>query len=600
MLQCLLCLAVLLPGQPALPPDPPRDSKPPRAGAKPVTLTLAPEPELPPLPPRPAIALGFQPEPDPPGWPAPTQAVPLPPLPPRPGVTLTLETDPAPARPGVVLSTTPLPAMLPEPELPRPSRPAITLTMAAEPAPPAVPPATVVVPEKPVTAMVLPPPPPPAAAPTPAAAAAAPPPRYLFMDSVQGSWLGTGLDTNRITISGWTEMSFTASSAQYSNQPVVWNDRANQFLLQQHWLRFDRPVVTSGTTEPTWGFRSDWLFGSDYRFTLPRGLWNSQLLNSRQVLSGPGANFQDTQNLYGVDPIQFYVNAYFPTLFQGTEVRIGRLFTPWGAESLEAVSTPLLSRSYAFNWSPPFTNSGIMAIMNLNPKWKLTLMLANGNDVWIGNPAEELRSLGNLTWTSADKKDVVALAWSLGRGKFNAGAPFAPATIGLMAENAGRNNLNAFDLLWTHAFNPRLSYTLEAIYGYQYGVPSTLAFGGMPTSGAIINDTAFSGTAHWASICQYLTYVFDPELSGIARFETFDDFEGQRTGYEGLYTALTMGLQYRPKLYGALANAVIIRPELRYDHYWGNTGNGPFDPDQTNTGRSHDIFTAGTDFILRW
>ena len=28
--------------------------------------------------------------------------------------------------------------------------------------------------------------------------------------------------------------------------------------------------------------------------------------------------------------------------------------------------------------------------------------------------------------------------------------------------------------------------------------------------------------------------------------------------------------------------------------------NRPFDPDQTNTGRSHDILTAGTDLILRW
>ena len=54
------------------------------------------------------------------------------------------------------------------------------------------------------------------------------------------------------------------------------NDRANEFLLQQHWIRFDRPVVTSGGTEPSFGFRSDWIVGSDYRYTLPRGLFNGQ------------------------------------------------------------------------------------------------------------------------------------------------------------------------------------------------------------------------------------------------------------------------------------------------------------------------------------
>jgi hypothetical protein len=566
---------------------------------KTVTPPLTADPEPPPLPPRPAFALGFMPEPS--GRIVATAPVSEPPpLPPRPGGTLTLETDAISPRSVGVLSSAPMPGPLPVPPLP--PRPAIALTVATELAAPGpaleLPAIVVVVPKQPVTAAVLPPPPPAPAAPAPPAPAAAAPDRWLFMKTVQGSWLGSGLDGNRFQIYGWTEMSFTASTAQFSNQPVVWNDRANQFLLQQHWIRFDRPVVTTGTTEPTWGFRSDWLIGSDYRFTLARGLWNAQLLNGNQRTSGPAPNFQDTQNLYGIDPIQFYLNAYFPTM--GTEFRVGRCYCPFGEESLEAISTPLLSRSYAFNWSPPFTHFGVMAITNWTPQWQTNLMLANGNDVMIGYPAEEMRFVGKLSWTSADKRDNVSFGTSLGRGKFNAGSPFSPQTIGLDAENAGRNNINTFDLVWTHAFNPRLSYILETIYGYQYGVPSDLAFGGAATSGAIINTSAFSGTAHWGSICQYLSYVFGPELTGIGRFEVFDDFEGQRTGFEGAYTALTLGLQYRPKLTGALANSLIIRPEVRYDHYWGNTGAGPFDPDQTNTGRARDLFTAGTDVILRW
>jgi hypothetical protein len=87
-------------------------------------------------------------------------------------------------------------------------------------------------------------------------------------------------------------------------------------------------------------------------------------------------------------------------------------------------------------------------------------------------------------------------------------------------------------------------------------------------------------------VCQYLNYSFTDKLGGILRFELFDDFEGQRTGFEGLYTAVTTGLQFRPR------KDIIIRPELRYDY---NGYSKPF-----NLGTRHDLFTASTDFIIRY
>jgi hypothetical protein len=306
--------------------------------------------------------------------------------------------------------------------------------------------------------------------------------------------------------------------------------------------------------EPELGFRSDWLIGSDFRFTLPRGLWNSQLLAADMPNGNPAR-----QILYGVDPIQFYGSFYVPTLFQGTEFRIGRHFCPFGAESLEAISTPLMSRSYAFNWSPPFTHCGLMVLSTLSPQWNVNLMAVNGNDVMFGDPAAEWRFIGKFTWTSKSKRDIVAFGTSVGRGKFNTGQPFDPPTISLMDEPAGRNNMNAFDLYWIHVINSKLTYQLECIYGYQTGVPTLNAFGGVATVGAMIDSDRLSGTAHWGSICQYLFYTFSSKLTGIVRFELFDDFEGQRTGYEGLYTAVTCGMQIKPYKW------MMIRPEIRYD-----------------------------------
>jgi hypothetical protein len=409
------------------------------------------------------------------------------------------------------------------------------------------------------------PPAPVAPAATPSVAAVTPADRWLLMQTLQGTWPGWLLDDNRLRLSGWLDMSYTISSAAHSNEPMVWNDRANEFLLQQAWLRFERPVVTAGTTEPTVGFRSDWLVGSDYRFTMARGLWNSQLLNST------GA-----QNLYGADPVQFYANAYFPTLFQGTEVRVGRHFCPFGTESNEAISTPLLSRSYGFNNSP-FTHTGLMVLSTLTPEWTVNLMLINGNDVFL-DKSEELRMLGKLIWTSPDKRDIVALSTSAGRGKFNAGDPFNPATVGTQSEPAGRNNYNVFDATWTHTFNAVVSATVELTYAYEDGVPANVP-GGIIQPGATT-----AGTAHWGSLVNYLNYTLSPRLTGVTRLEFFDDFEGQRTGFPGLYSAVTTGVQWK------IRKDVILRPEVRFDY---NGESKPFEG-------KHGLFTASSDLILRW
>jgi Putative beta-barrel porin-2, OmpL-like. bbp2 len=393
----------------------------------------------------------------------------------------------------------------------------------------------------------------------------APPEPWALMRLLKGTAFGDRLDARRITISGWTEGSYTPSQAKVSNSPVVWNDRADKFLLNQLWLRAEKGFDTD-SKEMSFGWRMDLLYGTDYRFTIPRGLWNEQLLNSK-----------GQQNLYGLDPIQHYIAAYLPNLFKGTEVRVGRIFTPFGYESLEGANTPFVSRSYAFNWSPPFTHYGIMVAPQFNDNWSGKFMLANGNDVMIGDKSEELRFVGAISWTSTDKKTGITFGTSIGRGSFNAGDPFNPSTVGLQSEPAGRNNINVFDIVATRQITEKLSYAFEAIYGYQNGVPANVP-------GGIIATNKVSGTAHWGSLVNYLNYDFTEKVRGIVRVETFDDFEGQRTGFEGLYTAVTAGFQIKP------CKAVMFRPEIRYDY---NNVSRPFE------GR-HGLLTVGLDMVVRW
>lgn len=403
----------------------------------------------------------------------------------------------------------------------------------------------------------------PSPAPAPAATTPAPAERWWLMHEAQGTWLGALLDDNRLYLNGWIEQAYTGSTDKVSNYPVIFNDRANEYLLQQFWVRMGRNIVTTGTTELSWGFQVDTIIGSDYRWTLPRGLFNSQLVNST------GA-----QNLYGVDPVQEYINVYVPTLFKGTEFRFGRFYSPLNFDSIEGISTPLLSRSYAFENSP-FTMCGLAAYVTFSSAWNGVFMLVNGNDVYFGDPAEQLRFAGNVKWTEQGGRNVVQLGTSFGPAKFNTAYPTPPqqSTLGLADEPYGRNNFNTFDLLYTHRFSGVLSYNLEVMYGYQYGVPQA----SLPVSDP-------SGFTDWFSILHYVFYDINSRLRLIGRYEDFDDCQGQRTGFAGLYSAVTAGFQYR------LTPAVILRPEVRYDY---NFESAPFDG-------NHGLLTAAFDTIIRW
>ncbi|MHB1421593.1 MAG: outer membrane beta-barrel protein [Gemmataceae bacterium] len=399
-----------------------------------------------------------------------------------------------------------------------------------------------------------------------AAAPAAPtvlPERWWLMRELQGTWLGAMLDDNRLYLNGWIEQSYTASTDRSSNYPVIFNDRANEYLLQQDWVRLGRKLVTTGTTEMSWGFQVDTIIGSDYRWTLPRGLWNSQLDNST------GA-----QNLYGVDMVQQYVNLYIPTLFRGTELRLGRFYSPLNFDSIEGISTPLDSRSYAFENSP-FTMCGLAAYVTFNTEWNGVFMLVNGNDVYWGDPSEELRFAGNVKWTQSGGGNIVQLGTSLGRGKFNPAYPTPPqqSTLGLADEPFGRNNFNTFDFLFTHLFSKVFSYNLEIMYGYQYDVPQA----SLP-----IADP--SGFTDWYSVLHYFFYDVNSRLRLIGRWEDFDDCQGQRTGFAGVYNAVSGGLLYR------LNPSMWLRPEVRYDYNFEST---PFEG-------KHGLLTAAIDTIVRW
>lgn len=391
--------------------------------------------------------------------------------------------------------------------------------------------------------------------------------KYFLMKALEGTNIGQWMDEQRFSVSGWVASSYTvtagnnhipATPGNPGNGTIVWNDQADRFLMQQAWLRLERSLDTESKCM-NFGFRIDTLFGTDYRYTLPRGLFNGQLMNADGV----------TQNLYGVDPVQFYANAWLPNLFKGTEVRVGRLLCPWGAESIEAVSSPFLSKSFAFNWSPPFTHTGVLAISNISDQVVVKYGLAGGNDVFI-DPAMRLQTIGAITYTTCDKKQTLTFGWAVGNGRFIRDEPFAPTTYGLMAEGLGRNNFNSFDIVYTNALSDKLTFILEGIFSYQDNAP--------------IVGGAF-GTARWFAVPAYLQYKVTDKITAQCRVEYFDDCQGQRTGTATDYFSQTYGLAV------SLTKSLIFRPEIRWDHSFDR--NFLYNND-------YNILSAGAELIVRY
>jgi hypothetical protein len=357
------------------------------------------------------------------------------------------------------------------------------------------------------------------------------PDNWLLMRSLSSSSLGNFLRRNEIEIYGWTEGAFTASTASGNQLPLGFNYRANDFLLQQNWLRVKRNVRTDSSV-PSFGFLADTILpGSDYRFTRARGLWDSQ------------------SGTYGIDPVQFYAQAYYPNVAQGLDVKAGRFFGQFGVESIAAVDTPFVSRSYTFIYNP-FTHTGVLTTLQLNDAWSVQNGIVTGSDVFFDS-ASEPTYIGSVEYQFPNDRSSLLLSTVFGSGEFNPSEDFS--------------NPRVFDLVYTRAVTEQMTYQFNSLYGYQTNLPG-------------------SGHADWYSFVNYWTYQWRANLQSNCRVEFFDDVNGNRTGYEGFYTAGTMGLAYTPQ------RSIILRPEVRFDH---NASSRPF-------AGQPDLFTAAFDVIVRW
>ena len=360
--------------------------------------------------------------------------------------------------------------------------------------------------------------------------------KFILQKLFESSSAGQTLAGNGWKIYGWTQGSYTAGSTRRSGLPVPFNDRIDQFSLNQNWLHVEKSIDTSKKELQLGGTADLILPGTDYRFTPARGL-----LTQRQARG----------ETYGIDLYQAYIDIFLPNLGgNGTTIRAGKFNTHCEYEVVQGINSPFLSRSYTFQYNP-FTHTGVNAITQINDDWSISNGIVVGSDNFFGD-AMRPTYIGHLAWAPKNGKNTAALNVVITDPTYDTRHAF--------------NFYNTYNFQFTHKFTDKLQYIADATYSHENNTPV--------------------GFANWYGVANYLLYDVTDKLQSKVRVEAFNDEQGFRTGSKGLYTAATYGVTWKPKPW------LYVMPEVRYDYNSGKNA-GPFEGNR-------DLFTATIGAIVRW
>src|SRR5438552_3489568 len=154
----------------------------------------------------------------------------------------------------------------------------------------------------------------------------------------------------RFKISGWIDsgVTFNPDSPQDNqNFGRLFDDRANEPLLNQAVINFERTLVPQ-PGEFDWGFKLQFMYGSDARFIHSLGLFDR---TAHEILQP--------------DLVEAYLNLHFPVITAGgLDLRLGKFVTLEGAEPINPPATVFYSTTNISNFGTRFINTGELETFN--------------------------------------------------------------------------------------------------------------------------------------------------------------------------------------------------------------------------------------------
>ena len=367
----------------------------------------------------------------------------------------------------------------------------------------------------------------------------------------------------RFKISGWIESGVTFnpdSPRDNQNFGRLFDDRANEPLLNQAVINFERALAPQ-PGEFDWGFKLQFMYGSDARFIHSLGLFDR---TAHEILQP--------------DLVEAYLNLHFPVITEGgLDLKLGKFVTLEGAETIDPRANVFYSHTYIFNFGIPFNHTGALATFHANKWIDLYGGLTRGVNTSIDDNNDSLAFDGGIGLNLLDGK-LTALATT----------HIGPETVN---DNHDKRYLNDI----TITAKPTKNFTSITDLNYIY-------------------DEAADATGY--GVAQYFIYTSNDLLSIDVRGEIWRDADGfyvasfaenddavdglrggsvaldPRTvgGGKTTYGAITLGLNIKPT-FPKPAASLVIRPEVRFDR--ALTGTRPF-----NDSNDRNQFTAGIDVII--
>jgi hypothetical protein len=356
---------------------------------------------------------------------------------------------------------------------------------------------------------------------------------YPLMQAIYEGPNGEAWKRSKIQLYGWINFSGNISTShntslgQNANFPLIYDLRPNRVEFNQFVLYLERLPNENQTDHFDWGFRISTLYGLDYRFTTTYGFLSDQLLK---------------HNSYsGFDMPMIYLDLYVPNIFQGMNIRIGRIISEPDIEAQLAPNNLMASHSLLYGFDN-YCQEGIFTTTKINDQWTIQAGISNGTDValWQKDPGNQPTGTVMIQWTAPNQKDSVYF----GDNNFNNG-------------KFGYNNLQQIVATWTHKFNDKIYTATEAWYMYMNDAVSH------PTAEVPFQGGSFpvrDGYAPEWAILNYTMFRIAPNAFISVRNEYMNDKVGSRTGHATQYTEHAIGLTWWPD------KLITIRPELRFDH----------------------------------
>lgn len=390
---------------------------------------------------------------------------------------------------------------------------------------------------------------------------------YALMEALRSTPFGRALDARRIEIYGWLNGSGNWSSSDNSNIPSSYWLVPNEVLLNQALLRIERQVDSAQTDHVDWGFRSTFLYGTDYRYMTSGGWFSGQLLEDNQ--------------LYGFDPTEQYVDVYFPGVEQGMTLRVGRWIACPDIETQFAPDNYMGTHSLLFTFDT-YTQTGVMATAMLDRQWTAQAGIHAGTDMAPWYEGAVPTGMAGVRWVSLDNDDSVYLVLNaINDAKFQ--------RFELNGEPAGHDNFNYLVGTWQHRFDPEVHTKTESYFMWQRdavvgGTPSIGDPQDFGRGGGIGAD--IPGTTLTYGAVNYTMFQTSPKDYLTVRNEVWRDEDGARSGFPGTYTSHSIGWTHN------FTKFLQLRPEIGYYLNW--------DQPAFDLGTSDDMWLAGFDLTLRF